>query len=267
MIKLIALFCLGLVFFSCKENKKTSIEVVAAQEITAPDPPNYPEALAKVFDAHGGLAQWNNYKTLSYSMPKTNGEELQTIDLQSRKDKIMIGTVEMGFDGKNVWLLDSENSYKGDPVFYHNLMFYFYAMPFVLADKGINYSEAPNLVFENISYPGIKISYNDGVGVSSKDEYYLYYDPETYQMAWLGYTVTYRSGEKSDKLSWIRYNDWVKVEDILLPKSMTWHVYEDGSIKEAKNTVTFENIKLSKQAEPDAFYAMQTTAKVVTGKE
>lgn len=261
-----ALFLIVLLSFSCKENTKVGMDNTTALESTKLREIKYPEALVKVLEAHGGLASWRSYKTLAYSIPKDPVEK-QTIDLYSRKDKIVNGAVEMGFDGKDVWLLDQENTYKGDPIFYHNLMFYFYAMPFVLADNGIIYSDTEPLVYEDKSYPGIKISYEDGVGTSSKDDYYLYYDSETYQMAWLGYTVTYRSGEKSDKISYIRYKDWVKVEEVILPNAITWHVYEDGMLKEARNTVYFEHISLSKNTQPVAFYATPPKAKVVTGEQ
>ena len=68
----------------------------------------------------------------------------------------------IGFDGKDVWKLDPKDTYKGDAVFYHNLFFYFYAMPFIVADNGIIYSETPNLEFDGVSYPGVRISYNPG---------------------------------------------------------------------------------------------------------
>ena len=106
---------------------------------------------------------------------KQNNEK-HTIDLHSRKDKVETPPVEIGFDGKDVWLLDEAKAYKGNAELYHNLMFYFYAMPFVLADSGINYKVAEDLVYDGKNYPGIHISYNDGVGASSKDDYYLYYD-------------------------------------------------------------------------------------------
>ena len=64
---------------------------------------------------------------------------------------------------------------------------------------------------------------NGCVGASSKDEYFIHFDADTHQMAWLGYTVTYRSGESSDNVKWIRYNDWQEVNGLALPKSITWH--------------------------------------------
>ncbi len=263
-------FILGtlLLFVHCKEAPKTNTtKEEPAMEDMGEAEVMYPEGLAKVLEAHGGLKAWKSKRTLTYDLPKPNGTETHITDLYSRKDKIEMGSVSMGFDGKEVWLVDEAGIYGGDPIFYHNLMFYFYAMPFVLADEGIVYSEADALMFEDVSYPGIQISYNAGVGTSPKDEYYIHYDPNTNQMAWLGYTVTYRSGEKSDNVKWIRYADWMKVDGLLIPKTLTWHAYEGREIKEAKNKYTFENVSFSAESKPVDFYAIPEKGKVVTKKE
>jgi len=245
---------LTLLIFSCKQAPKESApvaEVEVGKEMVAKA---YPENLQKVFDAHGGLDLWKKQRTLIYTIAKAENPETHTTDLWNRKDRIDMEQFSMGFDGKP-WLLDGEEKYKGNVEFYHNLMFYFYAMPFVLADDGIVYGETEDLVFEGVNYPGISISYTSGVGTTPKDEYYIHYDAETNQMAWLGYTVTYRSGEKSDNVKWIRYDDWAPVSGLALPKSITWHKYEGREIQEARNTVDFENISVSEVKLSDAFYA------------
>jgi len=252
-------------FVGCKETPKSNSDYIdKATETILEKTDNYPEDLNKVFEAHGGLENWKTKRTLSFTMPKESGAETHTIDLYSRKEKIETPKFAMGFDGKDFWLADENEDYKGDPIFYHNLMFYFYAMPFVLADDGINYGETEDLEFEGRVYPGIRISYDQGVGVSHKDEYFLHDDPESYQMAWLGYTVTYRSGEKSENVKWIRYNDWMKTEGLKLPNSMTWHTYEGRTIKDPRDPTTFENIVVSDTPKSETFYAIPENGKVVT---
>ena len=91
----------------------------------------------------------------------------------------------LGFNGNKVWIFDPQNFDQGDSVCYHDLVFCFFAMPFVLGDKGIQYGATEDLGFEGKSYPGINITYDNGIGTTPKDEYYIHYDPETYQMVWL----------------------------------------------------------------------------------
>ena len=267
-MRITSLFFIISLFFACKEAKKPAPLNAIEKVVNLVENSTYPEALQKVFEAHGGVKNWKYKRTLSFEIPSENGiSEKQVIDLHTRKDILVNGAVAMGFDGADIWLLDPEKTYKGDPAFYHNLMFYFYAMPFVFADNGIVYSETKSIAFDGISYPGVKITFNSGVGASSKDEYYVHYNPDTYQMAWLGYTVTYSSGEKSDNVSWIRYNDWIHVDDVVLAKSITWHNYDGSSIKEAKKTVRFEAITLSEEAKEKGYYARPESAAVILGKQ
>lgn len=249
---------------SCKQNPEqntnTSIDA-ATQEPMDKDAEmtalyaSFPEALTEILQAHGGVEQWKKQRTLRYDMPKGELTETHTIDLWSRNDRVETEAYAMGYDGTGTWLLDPEGNYKGNPEFYHNLMFYFYAMPFVLADPGINYGETPDLEFEGVSYPGIQITYGADIGTSPKDEYYIHYDPETKQMAWLGYTVTYRTGEDSDNVKWIRYNDWAAYRGLLLPNSITWHEYEGRNIGAARNPVHFENVVVSELVTDPAHFA------------
>ena len=231
--------------FSCSlKREKDVFETIA-----------YPEMLSKVFKAHGTLELWKEQRTLSYDIVTDNGRELQTVDLQDRREYIVGSNFIMGNDGKQTWV-KSDTSYNGNPVFYKNLMFYFYAMPFVLGDPGINYAKATPISFEGKDYPGIRITYNADVGISPEDEYFLHYNPETYQMEWLGYTVTYFSGEKSKKISWIRYNDWKKNNDILLPKELIWYNTEENKPVSFRSKRSFKNVILSIKPKPEAFYSI-----------
>jgi len=226
------------IFFSCQEKAKQITETVPSRVKT------FPKNISDVFDAHGGYDAWNKMNTLSYDIVKEDGSEKQLIDLQNRNELIEGENFIMGFDGTNTWV-EADTSYKGNPVFYKNLMFYFYAMPFVIGDDGIIYETTKDLVVNGKSYPGIKISYKNGIGVSSKDEYFVHYDEDTKQMSWLGYTVTYFSKEKSQKISWIKYDDWNNFNGLKLPQSISWYKTENNLPTEFRNKVTFDKISIS----------------------
>ncbi|MEP3374411.1 MAG: hypothetical protein ABJL43_03650 [Maribacter dokdonensis] len=264
MMNKLYILVLALAVFSCKQAPNKEKAAAPVDEVgKMVDSDKYPTELNKVFEAHGGLKAWKSYKTLIFEMPKEGFNEVQTIDLHKRFDKISTPANTIGYDGKEVWLLDKTGDYEGKPKFYHNLMFYFYAMPFVLSDDGIKYEEVDAMVYDGVSYPGYKISYNAGVGSSSTDEYYIHYDADTYQMKWLGYTMTYFSGEPSDKISWINYAEWNKVDEVLLPKAITWHKVEEGKVKEPAKIVNFENASISTQAQPKGFYSKPENAVTV----
>ncbi|MEZ4971485.1 MAG: DUF6503 family protein [Flavobacteriaceae bacterium] len=259
---LIALFLANML--SCKmDNKTRKVEVAKPilEDKLVPDE-LYPEPLLKVFVAHGGLANWKKQRTLVFGQ----GEELHTIDLKTRMDRVDGPTYSLGFDGDRAWLLDDENTFKGDPVFYHNLKSYFFNMPFVLGDKGIVYGETEDLVYGGVHYPGIAVRFKSGIGTSYKDEYFLHYDPKTYKMAWLGYTVSYGSGERSNSVNWIGYHDWTSVAGLMVPKTLTWYGSEGRTIKEPRKLMVFEAIGFGEQAKPLNFFTKPENGVFVVGK-
>ena len=151
----------------------------------------------------------------------------------------------------------------GNARFYHNLYFYFYAFPFVVGDPGVFYEDVEPKEILGTTYNGIKITYDEGVGDSPKDYYIIWYNPETYKMEWLMYTVTFRSGERNENYRLINYGDWAEFEGLLLPTSLQWYQYQDDVIGEKRgNKVVFENINISTEAPSEDIFAMPQGAQL-----
>lgn len=266
MKQLTLLFILLITFASCKD-KKTEEPTPVDEQTETPmeaEKPSYPENLTAVFDAHGGLETWNTMRTLEFSMEKPDGYEITTTDLKERYALVEMPKHTIGFDGESVWITSKDNAkYEGNPKFYYNLMFYFYAMPFILADDGIVYSDAEALTFEGKTYPGIKISYESGVGESPEDEYILYYDADTNKMAWLGYTVTFFTKEKAKEWHFINYSEWQEVDGLLLPKTMSWYNVENNQPTNKKEDVEFSNISLTTDKMNLKMYMMPEGAEAI----
>ncbi|QLE00318.1 hypothetical protein HX109_01610 [Galbibacter sp. BG1] len=247
MKNLIAIAFLAILIVACASEEKKEKEVSVNLD-------QYPPKLVKVLEAHGGLETWNKQKLLKFS----KGEEIHTIDLSNRKSLVVSPKYTLGYNGKNTWLKEKDSAaFKGNPDFYHNLFFYFYAMPFVLADDGIVYDATDSLIVEGKSYPGIKISFKDGVGASSKDNYYLYYNPKNHQMEWLGYTVTFFDNKAKDETSIIKYDEWQDIDGLKLPRSLVWYEKDSiGNIVPPKtvNPVTFEEVSLSTKEVDSTFF-------------
>lgn len=224
---------------------------------------SFPEALVKVFDAHGGLQNWQAMASLTYTEVKKDSKSVTTTDLITRQTVIDMPNHILGYDGKDVWVKNkNEKKLKKNPRFLYNLAFYFYAMPFLLADDGIIYSEAKPLVFDGKSYPGIWISYKAGIGESAKDEYVIYYNPETFRMEWLGYTVTFFSKEKSKTLKFRQYKDWQIVDGLLLPTTMVSYKSVNNLPTEKRGESKYENVKLSKTKPNSSVFAIQKGAEI-----
>lgn len=202
MKKLLILLVATSALIACKDDTKKEDplvihDTVEVSEIEA-KMPKYPAAITAVFKAHGGWNTWNKMNNLCFELEGKNGTETHTTDLRNRKTKIEHKNWSIGYDGDEVWLLQNEeDAYQGNARFYHNLMFYFYAMPYILGDDGIVYTEMEPTELDGKTYRGIKVGYEKGVGDSPEDEYILYFDPETNKMTWLGYTVTYQTEKKA----------------------------------------------------------------------
>jgi len=264
MKRIIPILILILVITACKNESKentTVIETVKKEDITTSI---YPEAITKIFDAHGGIDNWNKMQTLSFTMKKPNGKEITTTHLKTRAELIDTPTYTMGYDGSELWVNEKDgNDYNGNAKFYKGLMMYFYAMPFIVGDDGIIYEDVKPLTFEEKTYPGILISYDAGVGVSPNDEYIIYYDAETNQMEWLAYTVTFGKDGKSKEFKFIKYNNWQTVNGLVLPKSIDWYKYENNLPTEKRNTVEFMDVVLSENTPEANLFTKPETAKVI----
>lgn len=248
-------FFLMLASCSSSEEKapiKQQVEKVVQPVITKP----YPKAIDYVFKAHGGMDVWNTKNTLSYDLIKSDYTEHQVVDLKSRKVKIEQEKFTIGFNGTDVWVNQKDtNTYKSDARFYHNLYFYFFAMPFVLGDSGIEYEKTEPLNIDGNTYPGFKITYKDGVGDSSKDNYFLYYNPKTYQAEWLGYTVTYFDGKSSEEIHYLNFEQWKKTDGILLPETLTWYNIDSKTgERTSRGSMDFKAVELSEDKMEDAFF-------------
>ncbi|MFC0605423.1 DUF6503 family protein [Winogradskyella pulchriflava] len=264
MKKIVYVVLVAVLISACKNETKTETTVVnevSKEDITTSI---YPETITKIFNAHGGIDQWNKMQTLSFTMEKPEGKEVTTTHLKTRAERIDTPTYTLGYDGNNLWLDEKDgNEYKGRPWFYKGLMMYFYTMPFIVGDNGIIYEEAEPLTFEGKTYPGLLISYEAGIGVSPDDQYIIYYDAETGQMQWLAYTVTFGKNGKSKEFKFIRYNNWQTVNGLVVPKSVDWYKYENSVPTEKRNTVEFMDVVLSEDAPDNAMFSKPETAKVI----
>jgi hypothetical protein len=263
MKKIILVLSAVLIFTSCGNDKKQqAIEIALEAEIVPAK--EYPTAINNVFKAHGGMAQWNAMNTLSFRMDNKGDIEVHTIALKSRNEKIEHKNWSIGSDGKELWVLENESeSYQGNALFYKNLMFYFYAMPFVVGDDGVVYTQMPATELEGIKYNATKISFEDGVGYSSTDEYIIYSDPASNQMTWLAYTVTGNSGKKSDRWSYIKYAEWQEVNGLQLPKKLSWYKVEDKKPTIPKGDRTFDTVTLTEIDIDTSVFTKPRGAKVV----
>ncbi len=279
MKKIIAVLLIALAFASCKndknsqetemDNSKMSDSLMNVDESTdkmaeAKARKVYPQALQNIFTAHGGLDRWKQMNNICFHMKGGDGEEVHTISLKNRRDKIEHKNWTIGNDGKGVWLLKNKVGYEGSPMFYNNLMFYFYAMPFVLADEGTVYKELPQTELDGKMYNAYQVTFDDGVGMSSKDEYRLYFNTQTNKMEWLAYTVTFGKTDKNEDFHFVKYDNWEEINGLLLPEKLTWWKVVDGKPKSERNDMHFKDVTITETVLDDSVFAKPSEASYVT---
>ncbi len=224
----------------------------------------YPNLLQKALEAHGGLDTWRSYASLKYDKVSAEGSsENQLINLYNRKVLISRETVQIGFNGEQVWVSPNLAAYgKGSARFYHNLHFYFFGIPFLLADPGINYEDQGEVMIDSVSYKALKITYNEGIGDSDGDVYIAHFDPETYQLKLLLYTVTYYGDNGAASFNALKYEEWQKIDGLLVPKTYVGYVYENGSLGKQRYSATFNNISFMEEAPDESLFEIPEVAEI-----
>ena len=208
--------------------------------------------MAVVIEAHGGFATWQSFHMLSYDLLRDGNSENHLIDLRNRKVLITHRSWKLGFDGTDVWIVPDKAAYgEGSPIFYYNLYFYFFAIPHIFEDPGITRTYQGKKTVNGKIYDVFSISFDEGVGNSSKDSYILHIDPQTNLLDFLLYTATYFSGKSTDKYGCLVYKDWENINGLRVPQRLVWRKWEGGNFGEMRAEVAFTNIKFSRNI-PDA---------------
>ncbi len=255
-IALLLTYCLGCT--SSPENSAVDINTPAV----ASD--SLPVLLQQALEAHGGLSQWQKQQQLSYELYQEETlVDQQLIALKSRKVLLRNDTYRIGYDGTSHWVSPDTTAFDGDVRFYHNLHFYFTALPFLFADPGLNYEVLSPRPLQEKMYDVLRITFRPGVGDASNDEYLLYLDQQTHRMTLLLYTVTYFDQQANQQYSARWYHDWQEVNGLLLPEAITSYRWNDGQLGEKRGTVTYRNVQLDEVPADDSLFLVPTEALVV----
>ena len=247
------------ILIACQSNKTQNAQEEALEEISNEyeAPTHHSESMAKIIEAHGGYEQWSKMKTLSY----LKEDEATICNLQNRKIRLESPEKTIGFDGNEVWAMpDSADASKAR--FYHNLFFYFYAMPFIVGDPGAYYEDIAPRELNGKVYNGVKVSYGEGIGDAPKDNYIVWYDPETDKMEWLMYTVTYGNDEANEDYRLIKYDEWEEINSLLLPTAFQWYSFENDTVGEGNKRVVFDKIKITENTPSDSLFITPEGAQI-----
>ena len=224
---------------------------------------NIPSTLMAGLKAHGGVERWSEMRTLEYSFPKGASKEFHQVDLASRKVRITHDDYTIGYDGQEVWVSPDKEAFPQMPArFYHNLIFYFYAIPYVLTDPGINYEVLPDRTVNGKELNAVKITYNSGVGDAPEDYYIAHFDKTTNELYLLLYTVTYFSGKTNENFSALVYDEWTEVNGLKLPKVMKGFRYQADTLGAERYVRIFDDISIHETPLESGIFEMPENAEI-----
>ncbi|OOG73011.1 DUF6503 family protein [Algoriphagus sp. A40] len=243
-----------------------SFSFACEQKNTTPDPRlNQPEDFKKLLDAHGDWKKWIDAKAFSFAMVhETNlAWENHYISLQDRKVRIDADTWQIGNDGEKVWISPNRQAFQGNSVrFYHNLYFYFFSIPYIFTDPGVKVNKFENKLLNGISYEAFEVSFEENVGDSSKDKYFMLVDPETGKLAWVLYTVTFFD-KSNTKMNALKYEDYRNAGGLVFPRVMTGYQFENDSTKGLNYQVSFSDVFLLEEPLDEDLFKMPEKNAVV----
>lgn len=221
------------------------------------------DTLDRGIQAHGGLDTWWSYGTLEYDYSKGDMTEHHLIDLHSRKLLLTGNGYTIGFDGEEVWISPGMDAFSSGPRFYSSLNFYFFGLPFLLADPGTIRHPLGLKSVGDETFDVVKIGYEEGVGDSPDDYYVAHFDTASGMMDLLLYTVTYRSQEPSERYN-ARVYEWQHVQGMTVPAKISAYRWngEDGTLGDHRSDGLFTNVTFSKDRPDESLFTMPEGAEI-----
>ncbi len=150
-------------------------------------------------EAHGGLARWygNGPLRFRYTYDRLGSDDdidtEQTVDTWAARARhtVMTDSAAFGWTGTEAWVMPAGAELPTNARFWALTPYYFVAMPFVLADPGVNLEAAGQMEADGRSYDLVRVTFDAGTGDAPDDYYVLLLDPETRRVGGVRYVVSY----------------------------------------------------------------------------
>lgn len=168
--------------------------------------------------------------------------------------------INIVYDGQTAWLSPADAVVPGPPARFHVLTWpYFVAVPYKLDDPGTIHANAGKhpIRSEAEILPGVKVTFDEGVGDTPDDWYMAFADPNTGRLTALSYIVTYgKDAEKAnEEASIVLYDDFVEVDGV--PFATTWRFHfwtpGEGITGEPKGGIKLSNIQFTESTDENLF--------------
>jgi hypothetical protein len=239
------LFLLVFFCFSCAE-KKTDESSKTTVDVKEESP--FPAELQKIMDAHGGLTLFQSFGSLELTLTQEGQSKSYKTNLKTEKTLIEGSDFTLGYDGKGNWTNDNTTSFNESLYAASFKELYSATMPFLVVEDGDFYTVRLDEQLLRVNYGVIHIGFGRRSGKSPDDEYVIYYDKETHQIAWLAYRVVEKGRYTRRYWQFVNYTEFQTINGLLLPKK--WTVYEAKGNRPSNKLYTLEVTELHLSEEP-----------------
>lgn len=220
----------------------------------------------RAIEAQGGLQQWYergpinfrfNYKPLNERPPY---DTVQLVDTWSAKAVHQLSddpSVRFGWDGAQAWQqVPPDKKLIVNPRFWALTPYYFVAIPFVLADPGVNLAKLEPITIDERSFTRVKVTFDSGTGDAPDDYYIIYLEPESARVRAISYIVSYKGffpegGHSPEKLMY--YDGDQRVDGITLPTHYRTFSLKEGMPDAHVTDITLEQVSFAPQTPASAF--------------
>lgn len=245
------LFLLVFCCFSCAE-KKTD-ESPKTTIIVKEESP-FPAELQKIMDAHGGSSLFQTFESLELTLKHDTESKTFKTNLKTEKTLIEGSGFTLGYDGKGNWTNDNTTAFNELLYAASFKELYSATMPFLVVEDGDFYTVRLDEQLLRVNYGVIHIGFGRRSGKSPDDEYVIYYDKETHQIAWLAYRVVEKGRYTRRYWQFVNFSSFQNINGLLLPQK--WAVYKAQGNRPSNQLYTVEvsELKLSKTAFSDSVF-------------
>jgi hypothetical protein len=239
------LFLVLLCCFSCAE-KKTDETPKTTQEVEEVSP--FPSELQKILDAHGGLSLFQTFGSLELAFLREG--QSKSFKTNPKTDKTLIegSDFTLGYDGKGSWTNDNTTAFNESLYSASFKELYSATMPFLVVEDGDFYTVRLDEQLFRVNYGVIHIGFGRKSGKSPDDEYVIYYDKETHQIAWLAYRVVEMGRYKRKYWQFVNYTDFQNLNGLLVPKK--WTLYDATGNRPVNKLYSVEITEFNLSEEP-----------------
>jgi hypothetical protein len=213
--------------------------------------------LQQALDAHGGLDTWESYGTVEYDFSLRIGDATRddhhVFDLNRRRVRVEHADYTVGITDTLAWAAPSMDAYgyTAPPRFYGKAYTYLFSIPFVFADPGVNVEPVGQRSLQGTSYDALKVTFEEGVGDTPRDVFYVYLNPETQQVHAALFSVTYRNPEVTRPITGMVYEEWTTAGGLTVPRRASMYgVSGDQTLQEKLGTIDYRDVKF-REATPE----------------